>query len=43
MYLMNEAGVLTTQPVDVRFNNVVNAMHLERPLHETRIQAAVRR
>jgi hypothetical protein len=36
-----ENGVLTTEPVDVRFHNVVNAMHLERPLRDARIQATL--
>jgi hypothetical protein len=36
-----ENGVLTTEPVDVRFHNVVNAMHLERPLRDARIHATL--
>lgn len=32
-------GVLRTDPVDVRFHSVVNAMHLERPLRDARIEA----
>ncbi|WP_239806894.1 hypothetical protein [Croceicoccus hydrothermalis] len=32
-------GVLHTDPVDVRFHNVVNAMHLERPLRDAVIRA----
>lgn len=34
-------GVLTTEPVDVRFRRVVNAMYLERPLRSARIQATL--
>lgn len=34
-----ENGVLTTEPVDVRFHNEVNSMYLERPLRDARIQA----
>jgi len=34
-------GVLTTDPVDVRFHWVVNSMHLERPLRHARLQAAL--
>jgi len=34
-----ENGVLITEPVDVRFHQVVNGMHLERPLRDARIQA----
>jgi hypothetical protein len=34
-------GVLTTDPVDVRFHNVVNGMHLERPLKHAVLQAAL--
>ena len=34
-------GVLTTEPVDVRFHSVVNAMYLERPLRDARIRATV--
>lgn len=32
-------GVLTTEPVDVRFHHVVNSMHLQRPLRDAQIQA----
>jgi hypothetical protein len=32
-------GVLTTDPVDVRFHWVVNSIHLERPLKEARLRA----
>ncbi|WP_317932273.1 hypothetical protein [Halioxenophilus sp. WMMB6] len=32
-------GVLTTEPVDVRFHSVVNSMLTERPLHAARIEA----
>ena len=31
-------GVLTTDPVDVRFRSVVNSMHLERVLRDARLQ-----
>jgi hypothetical protein len=34
-------GVLTTDPVDVRFHNVVNSMHLERPLLHARLRATI--
>ena len=34
-------GVLTTEPVTVRFHSVVNSMQLERPLHEARIRATL--
>lgn len=34
-------GVLTTDPVDVRFHHVVNGMYLERPLRDARIQATL--
>lgn len=34
-------GVLTTQPVDVRFHTVVNSMHLERVIRDARVQAEV--
>ncbi|MBW2939931.1 hypothetical protein [Zhongshania aquimaris] len=34
------AGVLTTDPVDVRFHSVVNSMKLERPLLDARLQAS---
>lgn len=36
-----ENGVLTTEPVDVRFHHVVNGMHLERPLQDARIRATL--
>lgn len=36
-----ENGVLITEPVDVRFHNVVNGMHLERPLRDARIRASL--
>ena len=36
-----ENGVLTTDPVDVRFHNVVNGMHFERPLHHARLRATI--
>jgi hypothetical protein len=32
-------GVLTTDPVDVRFHWVVNSIHLERPLRDARLRA----
>jgi hypothetical protein len=31
-------GVLTTDPVDVRFHYVVNSIHLERPLRDARLR-----
>jgi hypothetical protein len=31
-------GVLTTEPVDVRFHWIVNALYLERPLQEARLR-----
>ena len=34
-------GVLTTEPVDVRFHNIVNSLRLERPLQDARIQATL--
>ncbi len=34
-------GVLTTEPVDVRFHNVVNSMRLERVLRDARLQATL--
>ena len=34
-------GVLTTDPVDVRFRTVVNSMHLERVLRDARLRAEV--
>lgn len=34
-----ENGVLTTEPVDVRFHSFTNSMRLERPLAQARIQA----
>lgn len=34
-------GVLTTQPVDVRFHTVVNSMHLERVIRDARVRAEV--
>lgn len=34
-------GVLTTEPVDVRFHYVVNSLQLERPLRRARLQAKV--
>lgn len=36
-------GILTTDPVDVRFHSVVNSMQLERPLRDARIQATITR
>ena len=36
-------GVLRTKPVDVRFHSVVNAMLLERPLRDARIEARLTR
>jgi hypothetical protein len=34
-------GVLTTDPVDFRFHNVVNSLRLERPLQHARLQATL--
>ena len=34
-------GVLTTDPVDVRFHWVVNSIHLERPLQDARLRMTV--
>lgn len=34
-------GILTTDPVDVRFHSVVNSMHLERPLRDARLRATL--
>jgi hypothetical protein len=34
-------GVLTTDPVDVRFHWVVNNIHLERPLQDARLRATI--
>jgi hypothetical protein len=34
-------GVLTTDPVDVRFHWIVNSIHLERPLQDARIRATI--
>ncbi|WP_167854949.1 hypothetical protein [Mangrovimicrobium sediminis] len=34
-------GVLTTEPVDVRFHTVVNSLRLERPLDAARLQATL--
>ena len=34
-------GVLTTEPVDVRFYKVTNSMYLERPLRHARLQATI--
>jgi hypothetical protein len=34
-------GVLTTDPVDVRFHVVTNSMHLERPLKDARLRMTV--
>ncbi len=34
-------GVLTTEPVDVRFRHVVNSMRLERPMRHARLQASL--
>src|SRR6201999_1920390 len=34
-------GVLTTDPVDVRFHWVVNSIHLERPLQDARLRATL--
>jgi hypothetical protein len=34
-------GVLTTDPVDVRFHWIVNSMRLERPLRHARLQATI--
>lgn len=36
-------GVLTTEPVDVRFHWVVNSMILERPLRDARVQMTLRK
>ncbi len=36
-----ENGILTTEPVNVRFHTVTNGMHMERPLSDARIQAAL--
>lgn len=36
-----ENGVLTTEPVDVRFRSVINAMYLQRVLRNARIKATV--
>lgn len=34
-------GVLTTDPVDVRFHKVTNSVYLERPLNEARLQLTI--
>lgn len=34
-------GVLTTEPVEVRFHNITNSLHLERPLLHARLQATI--
>jgi len=34
-------GVLTTEPVDVRFYKVTNSMYLERPLRHARLQVTI--
>jgi hypothetical protein len=34
-------GVLTTEPVDVRFYVVTNSIHLERPLQDARLQVTL--
>jgi hypothetical protein len=34
-------GVLTTEPVDVRFHSVTNSMRFERPLQHARLQATI--
>jgi hypothetical protein len=34
-------GVLTTEPVDVRFHSVTNSLRLERPLRHARLQATL--
>ena len=34
-------GVLSTEPVDVRFYKVTNSMYLERPLQHARLQATI--
>lgn len=34
-------GVLTTDPVDVRFRNVINSLRLERPLRHARLRATI--
>ena len=36
-----ENGVLLSDPVDIRFPNVVNGMHLERSLRDARIEATL--
>lgn len=36
-----ENGILTSDPVDVRFHSVVNALYLQRQLREARIRATV--
>ena len=34
-------GVLTTEPVEVRFHSITNSLHLERPLLHARLQATI--
>ena len=34
-------GILTTEPVDVRFHWIVNNIHLERPVQDARIRATI--
>jgi hypothetical protein len=34
-------GVLTTEPVDVRFHSITNSLHFERPLLRARLQATL--
>jgi hypothetical protein len=34
-------GVLTTEPVDVRFHSITNSLHFERPLLHARLQATL--
>ena len=36
-----EGGVLTTEPVDVRFRYIVNSMRLERPLRDARLRVSI--
>ena len=34
-------GVLTTEPVDVRFRSIINSMRLERPLRDARLRVSL--
>lgn len=36
-----EDGVLTTEPVDVRFHSIINSMQLERPLRDARLRVRI--